>query len=456
MIFILSYYLIFSLNLFIVFGMFIFNRFKFSISSSYLIFFFLLLLTLNDISLNDWWFILNNNVIYYIVLFSLFSLLWLQVLIKNLPTFEIIIFLLLIIISSLILIITYDLILWFISFEIISLSSYALISIERNSVKNLEASLKYFTLGSLASAFYLLGITIYFGITNSFNMYLITFFSYSEINIFLLVLVLFKLGLAPLHEWIADIYSGTSLTIASLLATIVKFSLSIWFFNWISCLQLEFNSNLMIILLFCCILSWFIGYLGALNQSILTRFFAYSSIANIAWILIPLILSKNIIAIEYLIIYTTTLMLLFSITLSFKVNTNINKNIVYLIDLSGIHIYSIGLCISLIIALFSSIGLPPLAGFWIKYNVLFSILNFDLILLSLFAVLCSLIGTFAYLRLITISTNLTNNFFGNTILYLLTSRIESTTINLSILTSITIWIIFSYCLINNIISILFI
>ena len=75
------------------------------------------------------------------MLFSVFSLLWLQVLIKNLPSFEIVIFLLLIVISSLILIISYDLILWFISFEVISLSSYALISIEKNSINNLEASL---------------------------------------------------------------------------------------------------------------------------------------------------------------------------------------------------------------------------------------------------------------------------------------------------------------------------
>lgn len=91
-------------------------------------------------------------------------------------------------------------ILWFISFEVISLSSYALISIEKNSIKNLEASLKYFTLGSVASAFYLVGITMYFGLTNSFNMYLLTYFSYSEINFFILILVLFKLGIAPFHD----------------------------------------------------------------------------------------------------------------------------------------------------------------------------------------------------------------------------------------------------------------
>ena len=77
----------------------------------------------------------------------------------------------------------------------------------------------------------------------------------------------------------------------------------------------------------------------------------------------PLILNSNLIALEYLIVYTITLLLLFSISLSVKVNSNLRKNIIYLVDLSGLHLYSIGLCVSLIIGLFSSIGLPPLAGF---------------------------------------------------------------------------------------------
>ena len=64
MIFILSYYLILTLNLFVIFGMFISNRFKYSISSSYLIFIFLLLLGLKDISLNDSWLILNDNIVW--------------------------------------------------------------------------------------------------------------------------------------------------------------------------------------------------------------------------------------------------------------------------------------------------------------------------------------------------------------------------------------------------------
>jgi len=203
------------------------------------------------------------------------------------------------------------------------------------------------------------------------------------------------------------------------------------------------------VLLLVCLLSWYVGYVGSLNQSMLARFLAYSSVANMGWIMVAIVLSQSLIGVQYLLVYIATVMLLFSIGLSLKISTNHTKNVLYLIDLGGLHIYSVGLAVSLTIGVFSAIGMPPLGGFWVKYNILYALVNFDYFLTSLLAVLASLIGSFAYLRVLSICTHLTSSYCANNMVFVLVNRVELSNPKVSVIISVMTWLLTTYVCVNS-------
>ena len=288
-----------------------------------------------------------------------------------------------------ILIQTNNLLEFYISLEIVSLIFYVLAARDRKSVKSTESGLKYFILGSLSSGLILLGITLVYAQTGIIDLILI--FDQIEFELsWVLVKIglLFKLGSAPFHIWIPDVYEGSPIIVTIFLAIVPKIA-------YISILMRISFGGIDFILLMSGVLSIIVGAIGALNQSKIKRLLGYSAIGHMGFILLGLSTGtflgfKSLVI--YLIIYV--LMILNSFTLIKELEISL------IIELRGLSRRNrvIGLTQGAI--LMSIAGIPPLAGFYSKYIILCSILDLEMLFTSLFVILWSVVSVYYYLSLI--------------------------------------------------------
>ena len=297
------------------------------------------------------------------------------------------------------------------SIEIISLALYILAAYKRNSSLSTEAGLKYIILGSFSSGLFLFGVSLIYGFTGTinFNNLNILFFDYSSIYygiilgfIFLLISILFKLGAAPFHMWVPDVYEGIPISVTIFLTTVPKIAiLSILvrlcysvFYNLINYWQ-----PLLTIAAITSIV--FITFI-LVTQKKIKRFLAYSSIVHIGYLLLGISLG-TIEGLQasflYLIIYMINTINIWTIIISIEYIQN-QKKIKYISDLN--YLYKINPIISIIfaISLFSMAGIPPLAGFFAKFYIFFAALENSSFLLLFIGLLTSVISTFYYIRII--------------------------------------------------------
>nr|YP_010041711.1 NADH dehydrogenase subunit 2 [Cyanophora sudae]QPB15041.1 NADH dehydrogenase subunit 2 [Cyanophora sudae] len=331
-------------------------------------------------------------------------------------------------IGALLLLNSFNLFASYLALELQTLSIYALIAIKRYSEKSLEASIKYLILSAFSSGILLFGISLMYGATGTLHfdkintILSIYFFDFEKSNmiysnydiaIFLLsnILVtigfLFKINAAPFHIWAPDVYEGSPTPITAYLSTASKVG-SLFFLIKLIVIpffpilfNIDINNN---ILVYASILSLFIGSFGALYQKKLKRLAAYSTIANVGYILIGLYLitfgSEGAYAATfYIIVYLLTSIGFFSIILSLRRQrgTDLLK---YLADIKALNVINSILAFSLTIILFSMAGIPPLAGFFAKLHIFLAALAQEKYWLAVFGVVTSSISCFYYLRLI--------------------------------------------------------
>lgn len=324
---------------------------------------------------------------------------------------------LLIISASLLIISINDFIYLFFCLEIYSLATYVLIGYRSKiSVFSAESSLKYFILGTAFSVLIGYAIAIFYwttGLTNftSLELYL-TFTSdtaYKFLNfdlfplavILLLVTLFFKLAAAPFHFWAPDVYEAAPTTSTYFLFVVPKIAL-------LSILiKLSFLFSLYVgifALLLSGTLSLLLGAIGGLFQTKLKRLLTYSMINNNGFFLFALAIPNIygvVFLLFFLVIYTTTLLGLFTSLLSLRLNTTFVslKNI-----WSWVNLFFINRVQSVFtsLLLFSSAGIPPLVGFITKFLILFVlILNFtDLHYLVVVALVVAPLSCFYYIRLV--------------------------------------------------------
>src|SRR5208283_1934982 len=165
----------------------------------------------------------------------------------------------------------------FIGLEMSSISSYILAGYRRDSIKSSESAVKYFLLGSFATAFFLYGIALVYGATGSTNLKLLATADPSSTLVRLgLSLILvglgFKVAAAPFQVWTPDVYEGAPTPVTALFSAGPNAATDFWFWAfWILAA-----------------LTMFAGNLGALVQSSIKRLLAYSSIAHAGYILVAL------------------------------------------------------------------------------------------------------------------------------------------------------------------------
>lgn len=306
---------------------------------------------------------------------------------------------------------SYDFFCVYLTIEGLSLTSYILASILHRGVISIEASIKYFSLGALASGNLLLGILIIFGLIGSTDFLAIQNFFGSDTLLnsifevkFSLTLIFFsfffKISAFPCHVWVADVYEGIWSPITAFFAIVLKACLILFF------LRLLFDVFLNILIFFkfffviVSIGSMVIGSFGALNQVRIKRFLAYTSISQVGFILLG-VASGNILGLTaslmYLILYITMNLLFFTIFLNIE-HVIFKKHIIYLSDLYSLSFYNNEIGKHLSLTIVSMAGLPPLGGFVGKLFLYFAIIEAHLDFILMISLLISLVSTFYYLN----------------------------------------------------------
>lgn len=315
-----------------------------------------------------------------------------------------------------------NLLLIYLGLELLTLSSYALVALRRDHTPAIEAAMKYFVLGSMASGFLLYGLSMVYGATGSLDIGEV----FKAINsgelkhqvlVFGLVFVVaglaFKLGVVPFHMWIPDVYHGAPTAITALIGGAPKLAAFAIVIRLLvdGMLPLAIDWQQMLAVL--AIASLFVGNLAAIAQTNLKRMLAYSTISQMGFVLLGLLSGvvggdvdpsrvENAYssAMFYVVTYVLTTLATFGVILLLAREGFESEEIA---DLAGLNQRSPLYAGVMAACLFSMAGIPPLVGFYAKLSVLQALIASGesfYIGLAIFAVIMSLIGAFYYVRVV--------------------------------------------------------
>ncbi len=308
----------------------------------------------------------------------------------------------------------------YLGLELMSLSLYALVALRRDHAVSTEAAMKYFVLGALASGFLLYGLSMMYGATGSLHIpqvfeVIATGAPNKSVLVFGVVFVVaglaFKLGAAPFHMWVPDVYQGAPTAVTLLIGAAPKlaaFAITIRLLVE-GMLGLAFDWQQMLIVL--AVVSLLIGNLAAIAQSNLKRMLAYSTIAQMGFMLLAMasgVIGDNHAgmanayssALFYSVTYVLTTLGTFGMILLLSRQGHEAEEIK---DLAGLAKRSPWFALVMTIFMFSLAGIPPTAGFYAKLAVLQAMVTTGsqlYLALAVFAVVLSLVGAYYYLRVI--------------------------------------------------------
>lgn len=304
--------------------------------------------------------------------------------------------------------------------ELLTLSSYALVALRRDHAQSTEAAMKYFVLGALASGFLLYGLSMMYGATGSLDIPAVskaiaTGQIKQQVLIFGLVFVVaglaFKLGVVPFHMWVPDVYQGAPTSVTLMIGGAPKLAAFAICIRLLveGMLPLAFDWQQMLIML--SVASLLVGNLAAIAQTNLKRMLAFSTIAQMGFLLLGLLAgvvngnsngaaAAYSAAMFYAVTYVLTTLATFGIILLLSREGFESEEIT---DLAGLNQRSPLYAAIMAICMFSLAGVPPMVGFFAKLSVLQPLVDSRqpwLITLAVFAVVLSLIGAFYYLRVV--------------------------------------------------------
>jgi NADH-quinone oxidoreductase subunit N len=308
----------------------------------------------------------------------------------------------------------------YLGLELLTLSSYALVALRRDNATATEAAMKYFVLGALASGFLLYGLSMLYGATGSLEIGMV----FKAVNsgavkhqvlvfglVFIVAGLAFKLGVVPFHMWIPDVYQGAPTAVTLLIGGAPKlaaFAICIRLLvEGLLPLALDWQQMLAIL----AVGSLLVGNLAAVAQSNLKRMLAFSTIAQMGFVLLGLmsgVVNGNTLSAAnaysssmfYVVTYVLTTLATFGIILLLAREGFESEEIS---DLAGLNQRSPLYAGVMAVCLFSLAGIPPLVGFYAKLSVLQALVSSGQAMhigLAVFAVMMSLIGAFYYLRVI--------------------------------------------------------
>ncbi len=319
-----------------------------------------------------------------------------------------------------------DILAIFILTEFVAITSYILVGWLKTKPASTEAAMKYFLLGSMASAFMLFGFAIMYGLSGTTNLYEMKI-KLHEVRmqdpsmvpvlllsvLFFMVGIGFKLAIAPFHMYLPDVFEGAPTAVATFISITPKIA-TIAVFIRVFLLGLSTVADLWLPLMqVCAVLSMTLGNLYAMRQTNMKRFLAYSSVAHMGYMLVGLCAAgvtaetNSNAAIQslgymgmlhYIVIYAimnTGAFLIVSVVEHHTGGTHFN-NFKGLVHRAPPSAYTMLIC------MLSLAGVPPLAGFAAKYFILFPIFeqNINLYPLAIITILNVIVSTYVYLRVV--------------------------------------------------------
>ncbi|MCE3238192.1 MAG: nuoN [Gammaproteobacteria bacterium] len=300
----------------------------------------------------------------------------------------------------------------YLGLELLSLSLYAMVALQKESAAATEAAMKYFVMGALASGLLLYGISMLYGATGSIGILTIRNVLESGLLhqngvvllglIFILSGLLFKFGAVPFHVWVPDVYTGAPTSVTLFIASAPKIAAFCITMRILVQALSTFSVTWVSFLIIIAILSMFSGNLLAIAQTNIKRMLAYSSIAHIGYTLLGLIAGPGSAqGYSAAMFYITTYVMIAAgafavIALLSKQGIELDQ----LDDYRGLNARNPWLAFMMLLLMFSMAGVPPTVGFFAKLGLLEALVEAHYVWLAALALLFAIIGAYYYLRIV--------------------------------------------------------
>ncbi|HUD24962.1 MAG TPA: NADH-quinone oxidoreductase subunit NuoN [Burkholderiaceae bacterium] len=310
----------------------------------------------------------------------------------------------------------------YLGLELQSLALYALVALQRDQPRAGEAAMKYFVLGALASGFLLYGMSMLYGATGSLDINEIAHrIAASQVanrpalvlaTVFLVAGIGFKLGAAPFHMWVPDVYHGAPTPVTLLIASAPKIAAFAVAFRLLVEGLAPVSSDWHLMLLLLAMTSLAVGNLTAVAQSNLKRMLGYSTVGQMGFMLLAMqsgvaggttasAASAYSAAMFYMVTYALATLAAFGTMLLLSRQGFEAEEIS---DLAGLFRRQPWYAFVMAVAMFSLAGVPPTAGFYAKLVVLQALLadnsSLPVVWIAVIAVLFSLVGAYYYIRVV--------------------------------------------------------
>jgi len=326
---------------------------------------------------------------------------------NNMPSSEYYLLGLLSVLGMLVLCSAHSLLMIYLGLETLSLPIYAMIALRRDVENALEASIKYFVMGAIASGMLLYGMSMLYGTTGSLDFSIIAQKTATASSlmasfglVFLIAGIGFKLAAVPFHMWAPDVYTGSPTSVTLFLSTAPKiagFAMAIRLLIFAVPGMLTQWQPILIILT---ILSTAVSAFLAIAQTNIKRLLAYSTIGHMGYALFGLISGTPAgyaASLFYILIYSLMSLAAFAlITLMSRQGIEIQN----IDDFKGLNSRNPWLAFLMLLLLLSLAGVPPLAGFFTKLLVLKALVDVGFIKLAIFGLIMAVISAFYYIRII--------------------------------------------------------
>ncbi len=295
--------------------------------------------------------------------------------------------------------------------ELLALSLYAMVALQRDSARATEAAMKYFILGALASGLLLYGMSLLYGLSGSLELAKVARAVHESARddmvmvfglVFLVAGLGFKLGAAPFHMWVPDIYHGAPTAVTLFIGSAPKLAAFAFAMRLLVDGLQPAHGDWQQMLAVMGVLSLAIGNLAAIMQTNIKRMLAYSTISHMGFLLLG-ILSGSIAGFSASMFYAVTyvIMSLGSFGMVMYLS-NAGWEAEDLDDYRGLNARHPWLAAVMAMLMLSMAGLPPFVGFYAKFTILQALVGAGWLGLAVVAVLFSLIGAFYYLRVVKI------------------------------------------------------
>jgi NADH-quinone oxidoreductase subunit N len=301
-----------------------------------------------------------------------------------------------------------NLVMIYLGLELLTLSSYGLVALNRDSKLSSEAAIKYFVLGALASGMLLYGMSMVYGATGTLDLvHLHQVIPQSTMPhllvfglIFMIIGIAFKLGAAPFHMWIPDVYQGSPTAVTAFIGSGSKLAAFGMAFRLLATGMGDYSQHWQLMLAALAVLSLAVGNLVAIVQTNLKRLLAYSTISHMGYLLLGLVnagpegyAAAMFYAISYALMSTAAFGVIIALSRAGFECEEID-------DFKGLNQRSPWMAFLMMLSLFSLAGVPPLFGFFAKLLVLQAAIHAGMMWLAIVGAVFAIIGLYYYLHVV--------------------------------------------------------